>query len=155
MMNEQTRHRLISAASKIRARAYAPYSNIRVGAALLCRSGKIVSGANVENAAFGLSLCAERIAIAKALADGEKEFIAIAICASTWSTFMPCGACLQVLAEFCDLDLEIWLGDEGRPSQAKTLGDLLPYPFKLQTRTEMRRIPPGEKIEEGGPFLPG
>lgn len=92
--------RLVRAAQEARRRAYAPYSKFRVGAALQTESGRIYTGCNVENASFGLSLCAERNALARAVADGQRKVVAIAIYAGTVQPISPCGACRQVLAEF-------------------------------------------------------
>src|SRR5438093_2034475 len=97
---------LIDAASKALARAYAPYSKFSVGAALLTKSGKIFTGCNVENVSLGLTICAERGALAAAIAGGEKEISAIAIVTDCSEPVFPCGACRQVLAEF-NPELEI------------------------------------------------
>ena len=95
-MNERHRQ-LVEAACEQRLRSYSPYSRFRVGAALLGRSGTIYLGTNVENASFGLSICAERAAVCRAIADGEQAFEAIAICADGSEPTPPCGACRQVL----------------------------------------------------------
>jgi len=94
------RGRLIAAALKARKRAVAPYSNFKVGAALLTRSGKIIGGANVESVSYGLTCCAERVALFKALTEGEKDFVAVAVVARAEGGAMPCGACRQLLAEY-------------------------------------------------------
>ena len=91
---------LISQAKAARLHAYAPYSKFSVGAALLGRSGRIFSGCNVENISFGLTMCAERVCIGKAIEEGERDFEAIAIAADSAEPIVPCGACRQVLAEF-------------------------------------------------------
>lgn len=91
---------LIDAAKKARDSAYAPYSRFAVGAALLTKSGRIITGCNVENLSFGLTICAERAAVFSAIAAGEKEFEAIAVVADSVSPVTPCGACRQVLSEF-------------------------------------------------------
>jgi len=97
---------LIESAREARVRAYAPYSHFLVGAALLTRSGRVFQGCNVENISFGLTICAERAAVCAAVAAGEKEFVAIAVIADSREPVTPCGACRQVLAEFCE-DLEV------------------------------------------------
>ena len=91
---------LIQSASGARLNAYAPYSRFAVGAAVQCRSGAIYVGTNIENISYGLTVCAERIAIANAIAAGEREFVAIAVVTDTVEPIVPCGACRQVLAEF-------------------------------------------------------
>src|SRR4051812_31272890 len=97
---------LIIAAKEVRENAYAPYSNFRVGAALLGKSGKVFVGCNVENISFRLTICAEQAAIANALSAGEKEFQKIVVVADTTHPVMPCGGCRQTLAEF-DPELEV------------------------------------------------
>ncbi len=127
-----TDRELLDLAIKAREYAYAPYSNHRVGAALLGVSGKVYTGCNVENAAYSPGNCAERTAVFKAVSEGEREFTAIAIVGGLGDTLSPmcapCGVCRQVLAEFCDSDLRIIMGT---PSdiKASTLGELLPYSF--------------------------
>jgi len=96
---------LIQAAIEARKNAYAPYSRFKVGAAVLTREGKIFTGCNVENASYGLSMCAERVAIFKAVSEGYKNFIAIAVVADTDDPVKPCGACRQVMAEFGNFDV--------------------------------------------------
>ena len=91
---------LIQGASEARLNAYAPYSRFAVGAAVQCRSGAIYVGTNIENISYGLTVCAERIAVGSAIAAGEREFVAIAVVADTVEPIVPCGACRQVLAEF-------------------------------------------------------
>lgn len=118
---------LMAAARAARARAHAPYSRFQVGAALQCADGAIVAGCNVENASYGLTICAERVAVAAAVAQGHREFKGLALATSGGVT--PCGACLQVLAEFCD-ELPIWLIDVDHAAvRATTLGELLPGRF--------------------------
>ena len=99
-------NRLLSAAIDAKQNAHAPYSDFRVGAAVLAESGRVYAGCNVENISFGLTLCAERVAIACAVANGEKRFTEIVILTSGSEPASPCGACRQVLAEFCE-DLRI------------------------------------------------
>ena len=121
---------LIAAAAAARRHAHAPYSGVRVGAALLTRSGKIYAGANVENASYGLTICAERTAVGKAVSEGHRRFQAIAIVASG-TRAIPCGACRQVLAEFGDC--LVVCADARHPRRVRRyrLSELLPSAFKL------------------------
>lgn len=127
--------RLLDAARAVRQNAYAPHSRFAVGAALLCRTGEIVTGVNVENASYGLSICAERVAIAKAVSEGLREFAAMAVVVGGDERPIPCGACCQVLAEFCGPDLPLYLSCAGAEPEVRTLGELLPTPFTLKPRT--------------------
>jgi cytidine deaminase len=118
---------LIDLANEARRRAYTPYSNYQVGAALRTRSGRIFTGCNVENAAYPTSMCAERVAIFKAVSEGEMEFEVIAVVTPNGGT--PCGGCRQVLAEF-GLDTVVLIADgEGRLVQETTVSGLLPGAF--------------------------
>lgn len=124
--------KLIKAALAARKRAYAPYSRFRVGAALLTSDGKIFTGCNVENASYGLTVCAERVAVANAVCAGKKKFRAIAIAADGKGKLVtPCGACRQVLAEFAP-DLRVLLIDAAHPRRVEefTLSELLPRQFR-------------------------
>ncbi len=108
-------------------RAYAPYSHFLVGAALRCKSGLVFSGCNVENVSFGLTICAERVCVVKAIEQGETAFESIAIVADTDVPIVPCGACRQVLAEFSpNLIITSWT--VSGQSQQFSLADLLPLP---------------------------
>src|SRR4030067_357958 len=98
MLTSELRSRLVQLALEARKQAYAPYSNYRVGAALVTSTGRFFTGANVENAAYPTSICAERVAVFKAVSEGEREFVALAVVTVNGGT--PCGACRQVLAEF-------------------------------------------------------
>lgn len=127
-MNAHERERLISAACLVRERAYAPYSRFRVGAALLTHSGEIITGCNIENASFGLTICAERSAAFTAIAQGQRQFTALAVAASGGGT--PCGACRQVLAEFAPhLPVLIVNADAPEQVQEVSLAELLPLSF--------------------------
>lgn len=121
---------LIKIARKVQKNAYSPYSDFKVGAVLLTKDGKIFSGVNVENASFGLTVCAERIAVFKAVSEGEREFTAIIVVGSGEGYIYPCGACLQVLAEFCP-DIKIIVANEKDEYQECDLGKLLPQLFCL------------------------
>lgn len=129
-MQKVSQATLISSAIKARAKACAPYSKFKVGAALLTRGGKIFTGANVESASYGLTCCAERIALFSALTSGEKTFAAIAIVARISGGGMPCGACRQLLAEYAP-DALVWVSDSAHPDAAKefTVKELLPGAF--------------------------
>jgi cytidine deaminase len=121
---------LIAVAREAATRAYCPYSNYPVGAALLTREWQIVTGSNVENVSFGLTLCAERTALVKAVSDGMREFIALAVVGGNQTPAAPCGACRQVLAEFCAPDMPVFYARlTGGQSVATTVGALLPQAF--------------------------
>ena len=123
---------LIELAIEARKMAYAPYSDHKVGAALVGKSGKIYTGCNVENAAYSPTNCAERTAIFKAVSEGEREFSAIAIVGGVGNKLSdlcaPCGVCRQDLAEFCDAGLKIVMGTPENITTS-TLGEILPYSF--------------------------
>jgi cytidine deaminase len=129
-MAKPNKHDLIRAAVAASKRAVAPYSKFYVGAALLTRGGKIISGANVESASYGLTCCAERVALFKALTEGEKDFIAVAVVAPLAGGAMPCGACRQLLAEYAP-DAKVWAADSRAPRRIRTftVRGLLPEAF--------------------------
>ena len=118
---------LIQSAIKGRLKAYAPYSRFAVGAAVQCKSGAIFAGSNIENISYGLTICAERIAIGSAVAAGEREFVAIAVAADTIEPIVPCGACRQFLAEFSP-DLIIVSATLRGDRKIENLSRLLPDP---------------------------
>ena len=120
--------RLMAEAEKARAQAYAPYSKFAVGAALLTRDGHIVHGCNVENASFGLSICAERNAVFKAVSKGWRDFVAIAVTAGKAGGASPCGACRQVLQEFAPGLVVYWKNGSGGLAK-ETVAGLLRKPF--------------------------
>ncbi len=126
-MNET---KLIEKAIEAMNRAYAPYSNFKVGAALLTKSGRIFTGCNVENASFGLSICAERVAIFSAVAAGEVQFEKLVVVADTDSPVSPCGACRQVMSEFGDF--EVLLVNTRKEAVRTRVSELLPRAFKLK-----------------------
>jgi cytidine deaminase len=119
---------LISAAKLARENAHAPYSNFRVGAALRAKSGRIFTGCNVENASYGLTLCAERVAIFKAISEGERGFDAIAVVADTDTLTPPCGACRQIIWEFCG-DVPVVMSNLKGKVERESAAKLLPRAF--------------------------
>ena len=127
-MKDQMKDKLLKSAEEGCRNSYSPYSGFPVGAAVQADSGKIYSGANVENISFGATVCAERVAILKAISEGEKSICAIAIYAPKVPVAYPCGMCLQVISEFAEGDIPVFLaGNEG--VKCLTLSDLLPCPF--------------------------
>jgi cytidine deaminase len=126
-LTDEMRQQLIERAGQARQRAYAPYSNYLVGAALLTSHGDIFQGANIENAAYPTSMCAERVAIYKAVSEGQREFMAIAVVTENGGS--PCGSCRQVMAEF-GLDTIVLIADAtGNLLQETTVAGLLPGAF--------------------------
>ncbi|KAG6872851.1 hypothetical protein C0995_006015 [Termitomyces sp. Mi166 len=142
----ESREKLIKAALEAKKFAYSPYSKFHVGAALLAADGTIIRGANVENASYGGTICAERTAIVKAVSEGTQSFIGLAVVSDVASPISPCGICRQVLREFCSLQMPVLLvpGDYPQPPKEgevlkpgyseggvhdTTLGELLPYSF--------------------------
>lgn len=113
--------------------SYAPYSNYNVGAALLCKNGNVYKGCNVENASYSLTNCAERTALFTAIANNENEFEAICIVGGKNGVItdyaMPCGACRQVLSEFCDKDFKVYVGINENNIKEFKLSELIPYSF--------------------------
>lgn len=126
---------LVMLAVEAQKNSYAPYSSFNVGAALLCKNGKVFKGCNIENASFSPTVCAERTAIFKAVSEGEKEFLKIAIAGgknySVAGATPPCGVCRQVMREFCDDGFEILLAKQNGEFEKFTLTELLPLSFKL------------------------
>lgn len=120
--------KLVRVAFQARENAYAPFSNFRVGAALEAASGRVFTGCNVENATYGLTVCAERVALWKAISEGEREFTRIAVVAEGERLVFPCGACRQLLWEFCG-DIEVVLADTQGRIEIRRMAELLPYPF--------------------------
>lgn len=127
MLTDEMKERLAESALDARHWAYAPYSEYAVGAALLTSSGKVYDGVNIENAAYPTSICAERVAVFKAVSEGEKKFHAIAIATSNGGT--PCGACRQVLSEFGSDTKVLIVNGEGNIIQETSVADLLPGAF--------------------------
>ena len=126
---------LMELAKEAMTHSYCPYSGYKVGAALLCADGRVYQGCNIENSAYGPTICAERTAIFKAVYDGCRDFAAIAICGGKDGVisgrFPPCGVCRQVMAEFCEEDFQIYLTDDRGGIEIHRLGELLPLSFSL------------------------
>ena len=127
-MAASDRERLLDAARRAREHAHAAFSQFKVGAALETADGTVVTGCNVENATYGLTICAERVAMFKALSEGHRSFTRIAIVADTEAPTPPCGACRQILWEFGG-DLEVILANLSQETGVLRLKDLLPLPF--------------------------
>jgi len=117
---------LINFALKARENAHAPYSNFKVGAAILCSSGKVYTGSNVESSSYGLTICAERVALVKALSEGETDFESIAVVSTPGASL--CGACRQLLWDYTK-DIPVYLSDLKMNFVERKLSVLLPYPF--------------------------
>lgn len=122
---------LFIAAAAARNKAYAPYSNFKVGAAVQSVDGLIYTGCNVENASYGLTICAERVAVCKALSEGSRQFSRIAIYTETEELTAPCGACRQVLWELCG-NIEVHLLNHRKQQVCYMLGDLIPLAFEAR-----------------------
>lgn len=133
-----TSDKLLPIAQEALKNAYAPYSHYKVGAALLCSDGTIETGCNVENASYGLTCCAERNAIYSAIAKGKHEFQAILVLSSGPEPPYPCGACRQVLSEFCSDETPIYVAvlNETEPIRPISLGKLLPHSFNINPNTK-------------------
>lgn len=131
---------LVVAARRARESAVAPYSNFKVGAALLAADGSIHTGCNIENASYGLTMCAERVAIFKALSEGARRFTAMAIVANTAQPTPPCGACRQLIWEHCG-DIPVILANLDGPMGRHAMSDLLPLPFDGDSLTH----PPNDR----------
>lgn len=126
---------LMEYAKKAQKNAYAPYSNFKVGAALLSQEGKVYLGCNIENASFGATICAERAALSNAVANGERKFKALALVGSNFErederiVCTPCGICRQMLSEFCKPDFQIFLLEQDESISVHTIEDMLPLAF--------------------------
>ena len=131
-MSSPEQARLVVAAIEAQKQAVAPYSKFAVGAALLTKDGEIISGANVESASYGLTCCAERIALFKALTEGKRDFTAVAVVARMEGGPMPCGACRQLLSEYAP-EAVVWVADSLAPSLVRefTVKELLPAAFSF------------------------
>ncbi len=125
-MNESSKKKLVAQAMQARERAYAPYSNYKVGAALLGKSGTVYTGCNVENAVYPMTICAERTAVVKAVSEDERKFVAIAVVTENGGS--PCGSCRQTLHEF-GADILVLIADVAGARRETTVGELLPGSF--------------------------
>lgn len=121
---------LIKKAQEIREKAYTPYSKFPVGAALLTKSGKVYLGCNIENAAYPVTVCAERVAIFKAISEGETEFDQLAVVADTNRPVPPCGSCRQVMSEFFDKGMSIHTSNLKNDTNTFRMDELLPFSFE-------------------------
>ncbi|CUA68301.1 Cytidine deaminase [Rhizoctonia solani] len=135
-LSPEEREKLIQAAIAAKETAYSPYSKFRVGAALFSTDGKIIAGGNVENASYGGTICAERTALVKAVSEGTKSFLAIAVTSDVDEIVSPCGICRQFIREFCSLKMPIYMikssytpATAETTSKAVSLEDVLPYSF--------------------------
>ena len=128
-----TPEKLIELAKEAMTHAYVPYSGYKVGAALLCSDGTVYGGCNIENASYSPTNCAERTAFFKAVYDGRRDFVAIAVVGGKdgviTGAFPPCGVCRQVMREFCDDNFMVYIGGANDTYQALTLAELLPHSF--------------------------
>lgn len=140
-MEDDTLHTIFQCAADVRNHAYAPYSGFQVGAALVDSRGRVYTGCNVENASYGATVCAERGAVLRAVAEGSTAgFTDLIVVADAHPPAVPCALCLQVLAEFCPPELKVHLADLGGLRITYTLDELLPHPFN-------RASLPGEGIK--------
>ena len=128
---KKSEKQLVEAAREVRLRAHAPFSGFKVGAALESASGEIITGCNVENASYGLTMCAERVAIFKAISEGEKQFTQIAVIADTAELTPPCGACRQIIWEFCG-DIPVIMSNLEGKIETMKMSELLPRAFDMK-----------------------
>lgn len=131
---------LMDKAREAMERAYVPYSQFKVGAALLTTDGEVIQGCNIENAAYSLCNCAERTALFKAYSENKRSFVKMAVIASTPGPVSPCGACRQVMVELCDKDMHVILGNLKGDIVSTTVGELLPGAFSQEDLNEENRI---------------
>ncbi len=129
-MNSET---LLEVAAKAAEKAYSPYSEYKVGAAVLCADGTVFTGCNIENSSYGLTVCAERTAVFSAITDGHRDFVALAVVAIGEHMPYPCGACRQVLNEFCREELSVYIAkaDVLEDYEVISLAELLPHGFRI------------------------
>ncbi len=132
--------KLIKAATKARGNSVAPFSNFAVGAAVETSDGQVFTGCNIENATYGLTVCAERVAVWKALSEGARSFARLAVVADTEQLTPPCGACRQILWEFCGGDLTIILANLSGETETLKLGELYPRAFDKKFLAEQPNV---------------
>jgi len=120
---------LVELARQVRERAHAPFSGFKVGAAVECSDGRVFTGCNVENSSYGLSLCAERVAVFKAISEGYRDFTSIAVIADAYAPIRPCGACRQVLSDLFGGEAEVIMANLQGAIETKKVRELLPIPF--------------------------
>jgi cytidine deaminase len=135
-----TYKRLVSKAKAARKHSHSPYSHFRVGAAVLAKSGKIYTGCNIESSSFGLTVCAERTALFKAVSEGERRFEAIAVATDESGFTTPCGACRQVIMDLAG-DIDFILTNRKGQTRVIPMSELFPYPFGARSFTRRKRIP--------------
>ncbi|TGO20850.1 hypothetical protein BPAE_0261g00070 [Botrytis paeoniae] len=135
-------HTLQSRSASAKSTAYCPYSNFRVGSTILTNGGTYIDGANVENAAYPVGTCAERVAFGKAITEGQRGFRAIGVATDISPPASPCGMCRQFIREFCELDMPIFMFDKNGDFMVARLGELLPLSFGPEA------LPPREKLAE-------
>ncbi|GAA0459188.1 cytidine deaminase [Alkalibacillus silvisoli] len=123
------RKELIQSAKEMLSKAFVPYSKFPVGAALLTKGGEVYQGCNIENAAYPVTCCAERVAIFKAVSEGEREFEALAVIANTERPVPPCGSCRQVMSEFFEPDMRVYITSKELEVKETTVKELLPFSF--------------------------
>ncbi|MBP1657049.1 MAG: cytidine deaminase [Bacteroidetes bacterium] len=129
---------LVSRARAAKRHSHSPYSRFRVGAAVLAASGKVYTGCNIENSSYGLTVCAERTALFKAVSEGEKSFVAVAIASDETSSTPPCGACRQVIMDLAG-DIDVILSTSNGSFTVMKASDLLPHPFGGENLKNVRR----------------
>lgn len=130
IVNGYEPEKLVALALEARNKAYVPYSNFHVGAALIADNGRIYTGCNVENASYGAAICAERTAIVKAISDGAKSIVALAVSSDSNRATMPCGICRQVISEFCSPNTPLYLSDRNGKFECFRFEEILPFAFK-------------------------
>ncbi len=133
MQETDIEEKVLRAAEEARQRAYAPYSHFHVGAAVMLSDGTVVQGCNVENASYGLSVCAERVALWSAVAQGRRDFVAMGLSLANGT---PCGACRQVMRELCPPDMPVWVRTDDGHVRKYTVVELLPDAFSSTDLTE-------------------